>query len=143
VEQPERTDQIDQRIGAAELVKVDLWLGEIVEPRLGATETLECTERGTLDFIGEFGTAFAFSAIAATLFLGGWSIPGIYDVGLMRVLGPIVLFTKIMAVAFLMFWVRFTYPRLREDQLQALAWKFLIPIGLLNILATGVFKVAF
>ncbi len=94
-------------------------------------------------FIGEFGTAFAFSAIAATLFLGGWSIPGIYDVGLMRVLGPIVLFTKIMAVAFLMFWVRFTYPRLREDQLQALAWKFLIPIGLLNILATGVFKVAF
>ena len=35
-----------------------------------------------------------------------------------------------MVVAFLMFWVRFTYPRLREDQLQALAWKFLIPIGL-------------
>ena len=34
-----------------------------------------------------------------------------------------------MAVAFLMFWVRFTYPRLREDQLQALAWKFLIPLA--------------
>ena len=48
-----------------------------------------------------------------------------------------------MAVSFLMFWVRFTYPRLREDQLQALAWKFLIPIGLINILLTGVFKVAF
>ena len=61
----------------------------------------------------------------------------------MRFLGPVVLFAKIMAVAFLMFWVRFTYPRLREDQLQALAWKFLIPIGLLNILLTGVFKVAF
>ena len=44
-------------------------------------------------------------------------------------LGPFVLFVKLMAVAFLMFWVRFTYPRLREDQLQALAWKFLIPIG--------------
>ena len=56
----------------------------------------------------------------------------------MRFLGPLVLFAKIMAVAFLMFWVRFTYPRLREDQLQALAWKFLIPIGLLNILLTGV-----
>ena len=50
-------------------------------------------------------------------------------------LGPVVLFAKIMVVAFLMFWVRFTYPRLREDQLQALAWKFLIPIGLANILA--------
>src|SRR5882757_10942293 len=95
-------------------------------------------------FIGEFGTAFAFSAIAATLYLGGWALPASWgiDPGVMRFLGPLVLFAKIMLVAFLMFWVRFTYPRLREDQLQALAWKFLIPIGLLNILLTGVFKVA-
>ena len=93
-------------------------------------------------FIGEFGTAFAFAAIAATLFLGGWTIPGIDNIGLMRVLGPLVLFTKIMLVAFLMFWVRFTYPRLREDQLQSLAWKVLIPLGLVNILATAIFKVA-
>jgi hypothetical protein len=41
-----------------------------------------------------------------------------------------------------MFWVRFTYPRLREDQLQAVAWKFLIPIGLANILITGAEAVA-
>ncbi len=47
-----------------------------------------------------------------------------------------------MAVAFLMFWVRFTYPRLREDQLQALAWKFLIPLALANIVVTGILKVA-
>jgi NADH-quinone oxidoreductase subunit H len=96
-------------------------------------------------FIGEFGTAFAFAAISATLFLGGWALPaswGISD-GVMRFLGPGVLFGKIMLVAFLMFWVRFTYPRLREDQLQAIAWKFLIPIGLANILLTGIFKVAF
>ena len=53
----------------------------------------------------------------------------------MRFLGPLVLFAKVMLVAFFMFWVRFTYPRLREDQLQALAWKWLIPIALLNILA--------
>ncbi len=58
-------------------------------------------------------------------------------------LGPIVLLTKVMLVAFLMFWVRFTSPRLPEDQLQAVAWKFLIPIGLANILITGAFKVAF
>src|SRR3954452_20780463 len=94
-------------------------------------------------FIGEFGTAFAFAAIAATLFLGGWTIPGVDNIGLMRVLGPGVLFAKIMLVAFLMFWVRFTYPRLREDQLQALAWKVLIPLGLANVLLTAVFKVAF
>ena len=95
-------------------------------------------------FIGEFGTAFAFAALAATLFLGGWAIPWIDPTdGIMRFIGPAVLFGKIMLVAFFMFWVRFTYPRLREDQLQAIAWKYLIPIGLANILLTGVFKVAF
>jgi len=93
-------------------------------------------------FIGEFGTAFAFSALAATLFLGGWSIPGVTG-DLANILGPFALFAKLMFVAFLMFWVRFTYPRLREDQLQALAWKVLIPVGLLNIVLTGIFKVGF
>jgi NADH-quinone oxidoreductase subunit H len=93
-------------------------------------------------FIGEFGTAFAFSALAATLFLGGWSIPWVHGTAA-DVLGPVVLVTKVLLVAFLMFWARFTYPRFREDQLQAIAWKWLIPIALLNILATGVLKVAF
>ena len=59
------------------------------------------------------------------------------------VLGPVVLFTKIMIVSFIIFWVRFTYPRFREDQLQAFAWKWLIPLALVNILATAILKVAF
>ena len=59
------------------------------------------------------------------------------------VLGPVVLGAKIMLIGFLIFWVRFTYPRLREDQLQAFAWKFLIPLSLVNILVTGIFKVVF
>ena len=50
---------------------------------------------------------------------------------------------KIMFVSFLVFWVRFTYPRFREDQLQQLAWKILIPLSLVNILATMALKVAF
>ena len=93
-------------------------------------------------FMGEFGTAFAFAGIAATLFLGGWSIPHVHGT-LADVLGPIVLFTKVMIVSFLIFWARFTYPRFREDQLQAIAWKYLIPLSLANILATGIFKVVF
>jgi len=92
-------------------------------------------------FMAEFGTAFALSAIAATLYLGGWSVPFV-DGNLANVLGPIALGTKIMAVAFLIFWMRFTFPRFREDQLQAFAWKILIPLSLLNIVATGVLKVA-
>ena len=95
-------------------------------------------------FIGEFGTAFVYAGLAATLFLGGWSVPFIdASKDVMNFLGPLVLFAKIMFVAFLMFWARFTYPRFREDQLQALAWKWLIPIALVNILVTGALKVAF
>ena len=96
-------------------------------------------------YIGEFGTAFAFGALAATMFLGGWWIPGLdVDGGILsNLVGPIVLFSKVMLVAFLIFWVRFTYPRFREDQLQAFAWKYLIPISLANILVTGVLKVVF
>jgi hypothetical protein len=93
-------------------------------------------------FIGEFGTAFAFAALAATLFLGGWSLPWVHGAAA-DVLGPPVLIAKVLLVAFLMFWARFTYPRFREDQLQALAWKYLIPLSLVNILATGIFKVVF
>jgi NADH-quinone oxidoreductase subunit H len=93
-------------------------------------------------FIGEFGTAFAFAALAATLFLGGYAVPWVHG-DWANVIGPFVLFAKLMLVAFLMFWARFTYPRLREDQLQSLAWKVLIPLGLLNLLFTGVFKVWF
>src|SRR6476469_5548307 len=91
--------------------------------------------RFLLFFIGEFATAGAFAAIAATLFLGGWSLPFIdLDSNWMNVIGPLVLFAKMLLVVFLVMWVRFTYPRFREDQLQILAWKYLIPISLANIL---------
>jgi NADH-quinone oxidoreductase subunit H len=99
--------------------------------------------RFLLFFIAEFASAGAFAAVAATLFLGGWSLPGVdLDADWMNVVGPIVLLVKIMFVSFLVFWVRFTYPRFREDQLQQLAWKVLIPLSLVNILATMALKVA-
>lgn len=93
-------------------------------------------------FMGEFGTAFAFSAIGATLFLGGWHVPGVEGT-LADIVGPFALGAKIMFIAFLIFWIRFSYPRFREDQLQAFAWKYLIPLSLLNIMATGILKVVF
>jgi NADH-quinone oxidoreductase subunit H len=95
-------------------------------------------------FIGEFGTAFAFAGLASVLFLGGWWVPGFdVDSNALNILGPVVMFAKIMFVSFLIFWFRFTYPRFREDQLQALAWKVLIPVSLANIVVTGVLKVVF
>ena len=100
--------------------------------------------RFLLFFIAEFASAAVFAALAATLFLGGWAIPFVdLDDNVMNVVGPIVLFVKMMLVGALIFWVRFTFPRFREDQLQAFAWKALIPLALVNILATMVLKVAF
>ena len=99
--------------------------------------------RFLLFFIGEFATAGAFAALAATLFLGGWALPFVdLDADYMNFVGPLVLFGKMMLVGFLIFWVRFTFPRFREDQLQAFAWKYLIPISLANIMATMILKVA-
>ena len=61
----------------------------------------------------------------------------------MNVVGPLVLIGKMLLVGFLIFWARFTYPRFREDQLQTFAWTVLIPLALVNILATIILKVAF
>ena len=100
--------------------------------------------RFLLFFMAEFGTAFAFAALASVLFLGGWWVPGFdVDANILNLLGPGVMLGKILLLAFVIFWVRFTYPRLREDQLQKFAWKFLIPLSLVNIVATGILKVAF
>lgn len=100
--------------------------------------------RFLLFFMGEFGTAFAFAGIASVLFLGGWWVPGFEpDDDILNVLGPAAMFAKVMFVAFLIFWARFSYPRFREDQLQRFAWKVLIPLSLANILVTAVLKVAF
>ena len=95
-------------------------------------------------FLAEFATAFVFAGIAAVLFLGGWAVPWLSTSSdWYYVLGPIVLFAKVMLVSFLIFWVRFTYPRFREDQLQSFAWKFLIPLALVNIAVTAILKVVF
>jgi NADH-quinone oxidoreductase subunit H len=100
-------------------------------------------------FIAEFATAGAFSLLAAVLFLGGWGLPfswfgwtSVDDVDdWMNVVGPLIMVGKMLALSFLIMWVRFTYPRFREDQLQRFAWKVLIPVSLVNIMITAILKV--
>lgn len=91
-------------------------------------------------FLAEFSNMFALSAIAATAFLGGYWMPGLTERQLL-VAGPLILIAKVAVLVFLMIWFRWTFPRLREDQLQSLAWKWLIPIALVNIIVTGILKV--
>jgi NADH-quinone oxidoreductase subunit H len=80
-------------------------------------------------FLGEYVNMLVLGSMVATMFLGGWKGP---------VLPPLVWFLlKVTGVAFLLIWVRGTFPRLRYDQLMHLGWKVLLPASILNVLATG------
>jgi NADH-quinone oxidoreductase subunit H len=87
--------------------------------------------------LAEYAGIVVLSAVAAVLFLGGYLGPP----GLDFIPGPIWMSAKIGAISFLIIWLRATFPRLREDQLQRFSWVVLIPIALVNILATAVVKV--
>lgn len=89
-------------------------------------------------FLAEFANMFSLSAIAVTLFLGGYGFWGFNPDSLAS---PVILFAKVGVLVFIMIWLRWTVPRLREDQLQTLAWKWLIPISIGNIIVTAILKV--
>ncbi|MCE5299653.1 MAG: NADH-quinone oxidoreductase subunit NuoH [Spirochaetia bacterium] len=80
-------------------------------------------------YLAEYVNLFITSAIAATLFLGGWEGP---------LLPPVVwFFIKTYFVVTLLMWIRWTFPRLRVDHLMEFSWKYLIPIALLNMVVTA------
>ncbi|OGF16708.1 MAG: NADH-quinone oxidoreductase subunit H [Candidatus Eisenbacteria bacterium RBG_16_71_46] len=83
-------------------------------------------------FLGEFMNVIAICAIAVTLFLGGWNGPGPPGLGMLWFV------LKLSVLLFCFIWVRWTFPRLRYDQLMNLGWKVLLPAALLNIVLTAV-----
>jgi NADH-quinone oxidoreductase subunit H len=93
--------------------------------------------RFALFLLAEYAGIIALTAVATVLFLGGWNAPPFGDI----IPAPLWTMAKIGALSFFVIWLRATFPRLREDQLQKMAWKYLIPISLIQILATGFFKV--
>jgi len=97
------------------------------------------TEYGGLRFalflLAEYAGIVVLSALTAVLFLGGWQGPYSDQVGWVWTL------LKTGAVAFVVIWLRVAYPRLREDQLQRLAWVGLVPLVLLQLVLTTVVAV--
>jgi NADH-quinone oxidoreductase subunit H len=83
-----------------------------------------------LFFLGEYLGMFSISGLATTLFLGGWSAP---LAALNWVPSWIWFFAKVMAAICVLIWIRGTLPRLRQDQLMNFAWKFVLPMTLLNL----------
>jgi NADH-quinone oxidoreductase subunit H len=93
--------------------------------------------RFALFLLAEYAGIVVISALTTVLFLGGWRLPGLPDS-----LGPLWTLGKVGLLSFLVIWVRVAYPRLREDQLQRLAWLGLVPIALAQLVLTGVVAVA-
>jgi NADH-quinone oxidoreductase subunit H len=88
-----------------------------------------------LFFLGEYIGLFAVSGLAITLFLGGWRAPLPF---LTWIPSYAWFFAKLLGLIALFIWVRGTLPRLRMDQLMNFAWKFMLPMALVNLLAAGV-----
>jgi NADH-quinone oxidoreductase subunit H len=92
------------------------------------------TEYGGMRFglfqMAEYINMITFSALAVTLFLGGWHGP--------LLPGPIWFLLKLAVFIFIFMWIRATLPRLRYDQLMKFGWKVLLPVATLNAVATAV-----
>jgi NADH-quinone oxidoreductase subunit H len=89
--------------------------------------------------LSEYGGIVVLSAIASVLYLGGYlPLPALAFIP-----EPLWMAAKIGALSFVVIWLRATYPRLREDQLQRFSWQVLIPLTLLQILVVAVFKIQF
>ena len=116
--------------GLAEVNRTPFDLPEAESELVAGFHTEYSGMKFALFYMAEFLGAFGIAALGATLFLGGW-------------LGPILpgwawMLLKTYGLVFLMIWIRGTWPRFRIDQLMAFAWKCLLPVSLVNILAAGV-----
>jgi NADH-quinone oxidoreductase subunit H len=90
-----------------------------------------------LFFLGEYLGMFAISGLAITLFLGGWSAPFSF---LIWIPSYLWFFGKLLVLICGFIWIRGTMPRLRMDQLMNFAWKFMLPMALLNMVNTGLWR---
>ena len=101
--------------------------------------------RWSLFFMAEYAAMVVVSAIATTLYLGGWYFPFVYRFTeaqghhtLYVIVSLIVFLAKLTFLLYLYFWLRWTLPRFRYDQLMDIGWKWLIPTALVNIVLTGI-----
>lgn len=127
----------------AELNRTPFDIPESESELTGGFSTEYSGLRFSFFFLSEFLNMFLASALATTLFLGGWmplyigSWAGFNAT--MALIPPVVWFmAKTLAVMYFIIWIRWTFPRLRVDQLMHLEWKFMLPLGFANLLAGSV-----
>ena len=115
--------------GIAELNRIPFDMPE-AESELCCGYNIEYSSmKFSLFFLAEYTHMFVFASLVTTLFLGGWHGPFLP--------GVVWFFIKTFIIIFLCIWVRATIPRLRYDKVMKLEWKFLLPVALANVVATG------
>jgi len=113
----------------AEMNRVPFDLGEAEGEIVAGFHTEYSSMEFAFYFIGEYAQVVVNSAIIVTLFLGGWQGPFLPSV--------VWFLIKLFFVILIYLWLRWTYPRLRYDELMDFGWKFLLPLALANIVVTG------
>jgi NADH-quinone oxidoreductase subunit H len=119
----------------AEINRAPFDMPEAEQELVGGYHTEYSGMKFALFFMAEYIKMIAVSAIAATLFLGGYSGPWVESTPW---LGPIYLLLKIIVLLFVIIWIRGTLPRFRYDRLMAFGWKIMLPAALLNVFLTAV-----
>ncbi|HYC56870.1 MAG TPA: NADH-quinone oxidoreductase subunit NuoH [Candidatus Binatia bacterium] len=98
--------------------------------------------RSLLFFLAEWGNLYVIGALVTTLFMGGWQVPAFTGNTLVLTAAQFgTFFLKAYLWVFVAMWIRATLPRVRIDQLMSLCWKYMVPIGLVNLLGTAVMMV--
>ncbi len=100
--------------------------------------------RWSLFFMAEYAAMLVVSAVTVTMYLGGWYFPFVYQLtearghhNLYVIVSLLVFVIKLLVILYLYFWLRWTLPRFRYDQLMDIGWKWLIPSALINIVLTA------
>ena len=127
--------------GFAETNRLPFDLPEAESELIAGYHTEYSAMKFSLFMIGEYANMITVSAMLATLFFGGWDLPGRWDeggTGLATLLTGVAMFLKTFFFLFFFMWIRWSLPRFRYDQLMALGWKFLIPLALTYILVVCV-----
>lgn len=100
--------------------------------------------RWSLFFMAEYAAMVVVSAVAATVYLGGWYFPFVYGLetagyhNLYVIVSLLVFLVKVSIILYIYFWLRWTLPRFRYDQLMDIGWKWLIPSALINIALSAI-----
>lgn len=125
----------------AENKRLPFDLPECEAELVGGFHTEYSSMKFALFFMGEYVGMVLMSALWVTFFWGGWHLPGLTDPAatgaVPGILSVLIFSAKVLAVLFVVIWIRWTLPRFRYDQLMDLAWKRLIPIALVNLLVVA------